>query len=90
MLEKDKSFYPSNIVCNFFHTGSKKISSIKLYKKDKLATAIFTPKISVGTLEASIAIIPTIVENPPASKIVININFTASKQCCIFSLEAVE
>ena len=76
-----------SIVCSFFHTGSKKISSIKLYKKDKLATAIFTPKISGSNLAASIAIIPTIVENAPASKMVSNINFTESKQCCTFSFE---
>ncbi len=62
---------------------------IKLYKIERLATAMFTPKTSDGTLVANIAIIPTIVENPPVSKMVISISFTASKQCCTFSLEAV-
>ena len=62
---------------------------MKLYKRDKQATAIFTPKTSEGTLAASVAIIPIIVENAPASKIVISISFTESKQCCIFSFEMV-
>ena len=90
VLGKDKNLYSSNIVCNFFHIGSKKISSIKLYKRDKQATAIFTPKISVSILAASIAITPIIVENTPASKMVINISFTESKQCCTFSFETAE